>query len=129
MTRNTNSGIEQLIAWKDALATKFTQLAAESMPANVPRGMALELAVEAMEEALQKLWDSRRAMGALSSTVPEPQDPTPSSDATQQTPVSGKRRGRKAKEPQVGPSPVDAADEPQPVLPGVSIVEDEFTLN
>jgi len=89
--------------------------------------MVLELAAEAMEEVLDNIWKTRRALGAQSTELIEAKDPVPTSTAAHGT-ARGKPRGRKPGRKTLdahGPSPDTVIGPSVPPEPAT----DEFTLS
>ena len=71
MKKKTSLGLDELIAWRERTADMVCTLIEQHHVPDIPKGMALELAVEAVEEALHRLWEERRGLGIGSIGVPE----------------------------------------------------------
>ncbi len=127
MRKTAGITIEKLIAQRQEWIAMVTELATQIAPAGIPRGMTLELVAEAMEEALDTIWKTRRTLGAQSTELIEAKDPVPTSTATRgatRGKPRGRKPGRKTKD-EHAPSPDTTIGPSVPPEPGT----DEFTLS
>jgi hypothetical protein len=129
MKQTAGNDIGQLNLWPVETAREIDLLINRHLLKNVTCGMALELAIEAVEMVLDRLENERRLLGPLSSTMPETKEPVSLPTSVTERGIKGtRRRGGKREVRESVDIVVDPVLAPQPEAVAPADNSAEFTL-